>query len=752
MRAILSLLGLLVSLGVHAAPLYESDFASRPDGPADLPDWSLSGGDFHLRDGWLCVASDRDNPVAVLPVKQDGDVTFRARVRGAIHCHWTALLARRVYRLEVNNQFVHVALLRKVGNEWRQVASAPGYRRYAASAEQFELRLVVHGDRVMGFVDTRKVVEYRDPDPVPVDGEYALLGGWGTRVAWRDISVSDEPDEREWPRERLPEARGAELVEVTQVRGLSDEQPPVNVYTDGQTGGVRIAVRSRLPKPGALRLRFRLLDVHQRLRAQQVQRVALQPGEERQLTAAFRAPARGCFKVSLDAARDGEPWGWVEDLGSFVVVASELETRPRDADSLFGSHMDGIHLQWHLRIGRKLGVQWARCHDMMQWTWWDRVQPDSRDQWRWYDEAQRTVDELGFRTSGEFLWVPGWAQRPGAPADPRTYPPADLRDFARYVYETVLHYKGSIHHWEVWNEPHFSGFFSGTPEQYADLLRVAYREAKRADPACTVIGGGGVNLLAMDWIRQMLQAAGGQNMDAFSIHYLDPSTAAAGLRELRAMLSAVGFRGPIWNTEECVESSSFLDQCRRDYAEPEAPYHFRNACYELVRVYMENLAGGVQRVFYYDLADPWRMKTFAKPRVFEPTRLTGSLWDEGSMLKPVAAAHAALALAIDGMVFRRRMRQGAREGFVFAAPDGRRAAAVIYATYPTFSQRKRLTLALPPGKRPERLQVMDFMGNVTPVGAEAGSLQLTLSREPVYLLYRGDSAERLLVRIVQQAG
>lgn len=749
MRVVLSILSLCTGLALPATTLYQSDFASRPDGPADLPGWSLSGGNFTLRDGWLLTTSERDNPVAVLPVKHDGDMTFRAKVRGATHCHWTALVARGVYRLEVNNQFVHVALLRQAGPEWRQVATAPGYRRYAASAEQFELRLVVHGDRVMGFVDARKVVEYRDPDPVPPRGDYALLGGWGTRVAWRDIRVTAEPEEREWPREALPEATGGELVEVTRVRGLGDQQPPVNIYTDGQTGGVRVALRSRLSTPQALRLRFRLLDVYQRPRAQQVYRVELNPDEERQFTAAFRAPARGCFKVSLDAARDGEPWGWVEDVGSFVVVAPELKTRPRYAHSLFGSHMDGTHLQWHLRIGRQLGVQWARCHDMMQWTWWDRVQPDSRDQWRWYDEAQQTVDEMGFFTSGEFLWVPRWAQRPGAPADPRTGPPADLQDFARYVYETVSHYKGSIHHWEVWNEPHFSGFFSGTPEQYAEMLQVAYREAKRADPACTVIGGGGVNLSAVDWIRRMLQAAGGRNMDAFSIHYLDPGTAAQDLAGLRAMLREVGFRGPIWNTEECVESSSFFDQCRRDYAEPEARYHFRNACYELVRVYMENLAGGVQRIFYYDLADPWRMETFAKPRVFEPAAMTGSLWDEGSMLKPVAAAHAALALAIDGMAFRRRVTQGAREGFVFATADGRRATAVIYAMYPSYSQKSQLTLQLPPEPRPERLQVMDFMGNLRPVRAHDGRLQLKLSREPVYILGQGEGARRLLERVLQ---
>lgn len=77
-------------------------------------------------------------------------MTFRAKVRDATRCHWTALVARGVYRLGVNNQSVHGALLRQAGPEWRQVPTAPGYRRHAAGAQPFELRLVAHGDRVAG--------------------------------------------------------------------------------------------------------------------------------------------------------------------------------------------------------------------------------------------------------------------------------------------------------------------------------------------------------------------------------------------------------------------------------------------------------------------------------------------------------------------------------------------------------------------------------------------------------------------------
>lgn len=102
-RVLIALLGLAATVAAHAAFLYQSDFGSMPDGPAAVPGWSLSGGEFGCEDGWLTVTSERDNPAAVLPVRHGGDPTFRATARGAVHCHWSALLARGVYRLEVNN-------------------------------------------------------------------------------------------------------------------------------------------------------------------------------------------------------------------------------------------------------------------------------------------------------------------------------------------------------------------------------------------------------------------------------------------------------------------------------------------------------------------------------------------------------------------------------------------------------------------------------------------------------------------------
>lgn len=731
----------------QARLIYASNFGELPDGPAHLPDWRLEGGDYRIRDGWLCVTSERSNPAAVLPAACDGDFTFRARVRNARGCHWSALLARGVYRLEVNNEFVRLGLYRLHGQQWDLVAQAPAYGLFAHNTQEFELRLVGAGNRVCGFLDDKKLVEFTDPDPVPPGGVFALLSGWGTDLAWRDVRLEDQPDLREWPYEILPEPTGRRIVEVTRVRGVSQSYPFDNTYFDGQTAAFRLWLKPARGDVDRVFLRFRLINVRQEEVAKKTAEVRLAPDQETPVEISFVAPGRGCFKVALDAGTTEENLGWVEDIGSFTVVARELFERPRLRTSYFGGHMDGINLAWHLSVGRKIGIQWARCHDMMQWTWWDRVQPNNRDEWVWYDDAQRTVDEAGMATLGEFLWVPPWAQRvgPDVPGNRRTYPPASLDDFARYVFETVSHYKASIKHWEVWNEPHFAGFWAGTPEEYAELLKRAYRAAKQADPDCIVLGGGGVSLRAMSWVERLFRAVGDERcMDGFTYHYLEPDYGPQVMPKLKELLRAHGVMGPLWDSEENVPSTSFFDQCRATHAEPEARYHFRNACYELVRCYMENIAAGAERIFYYEQADPWRFQQYDKPRVFAESPISGSMWDEGQMLRPLAAAHAALALAIDGRRYRGRLGRGRLRVFLFegAYPGSEFAAvAVQYAELASFAEKRQLKLPIPEQARPADFTAMDFMGNEYSPLVQGRQIVVQASREPVYLFcHRPDGA------------
>ena len=112
------------------------------------------------------------------------------------------------------------------------------------------------------------------------------------------------------------------------------------------------------------------------------------------------------------------------------------------------------------------------------------------------------------------------------------------------------HYRERIQNWEVWNEPYWTGFFTGTPEEYAELLQVACRAIKRADPHAVVVGG---CFTPADeaWTRRVLAAGGLEFMDVLSYHvYWSPlwvaKTSSAheivNLRRLAAELLPPVFR------------------------------------------------------------------------------------------------------------------------------------------------------------------------------------------------------------------
>ena len=92
--------------------------------------------------------------------------------------------------------------------------------------------------------------------------------------------------------------------------------------------------------------------------------------------------------------------------------------------------------------------------------------------------------------------------------------------WARFVYETVNRYKPGgalaqelgrsadrgVRNWEIWNEEDTDLFWSGTPQQYARLLKVAYLAARHADPQAKIIFGGMLHsdLTKLNWLRDTL--------------------------------------------------------------------------------------------------------------------------------------------------------------------------------------------------------------------------------------------------------
>jgi polysaccharide biosynthesis protein PslG len=97
--------------------------------------------------------------------------------------------------------------------------------------------------------------------------------------------------------------------------------------------------------------------------------------------------------------------------------------------------------------------------------------------------------------------------------------PQALSAFARYAAFVVLHFKGKVHMYEMWNEwsTTTGNTHAGTPQDYVRLLRVVYPAVRAIDPSAVFIAGaiGGRDL---NWLAAMLSAGAMGSFDALSIH------------------------------------------------------------------------------------------------------------------------------------------------------------------------------------------------------------------------------------------
>jgi hypothetical protein len=119
-----------------------------------------------------------------------------------------------------------------------------------------------------------------------------------------------------------------------------------------------------------------------------------------------------------------------------------------------------------------------------------------------------------------------------------------------------------ITHWEIWNEEDLDYFFSGTPTDFARLMKVAYLSARSADPDAQIIFGGMAHFEKQNWLKDVLNVTAS---DPLSIAYHGYMDAVAShsyawswqtfkyLYQDRLQLDARGFNDVrLWLTETGV--------------------------------------------------------------------------------------------------------------------------------------------------------------------------------------------------------
>lgn len=172
------------------------------------------------------------------------------------------------------------------------------------------------------------------------------------------------------------------------------------------------------------------------------------------------------------------------------------------------------------------------------------------------DEVVALATAYHLRVVADLITIPWWISDCPGPRDTAWMSRCgtdDLVDYGGMITAIVRRAEPVIHDWEIWNEPDVGSFFSGTPAQYAWMLRGAHDAIKAVDPAADVLLGGISGPWAQSWLAQVFATVGPDAAHAFdiaNIHERNALDALAGdVESWKQFLAGYGFAGPLWVTE-----------------------------------------------------------------------------------------------------------------------------------------------------------------------------------------------------------
>ncbi len=251
--------------------------------------------------------------------------------------------------------------------------------------------------------------------------------------------------------------------------------------------------------------------------------LSAKPGESAVLPFQKSLPKRGIWWVDY-TLKDKSGKYRRSGTTSFCVMEPACEVQPaKPSPFVFGMN---THTERWCKQDQVLEVMTAKLcgvKAMRVGVEWGGLQPEP-DVWNWEPE-DNLIDmysKVGIQVQPLMGFCPKWA----APAEKRESKnwldwnrvAPENGAWRKYVREFVSRYKGRIKTVEIWNEPDID-FFKGTLEQYLEMMKSAYEEAKAADPDILVMTGGFATLSNHPTSKKDFQKnAVLQGQDWFDIH------------------------------------------------------------------------------------------------------------------------------------------------------------------------------------------------------------------------------------------
>ena len=300
---------------------------------------------------------------------------------------------------------------------------------------------------------------------------------------------------------------------------------------------------------------------------------------------------------------------------------------------------------------------------------WRQIEPAAGQvDWAAMDRAVEQAEAAG---ATEILWVhgstPQWAALdPDADGlyGPGTSSAPDEDAYLDILRRVAERYKGRITAYQAWNEANIRIFYRGKPAYLAELTAKAKAVLDEVDPDALLVGAS-TTVRAKGpvkaWYGKYSTALAEQGwpVDAMSIHLYPladegPSERAGYIRTMKAWLEERGWTGPLWDTEV-----NFGD--RRDFAEVQVEVPQDVAAGWVARTYLDSLALGVDRAYWYtwndsilgiDLTDPATDAVLPAGQAYLTIQewLAGAQWGgcTGELVDPTGAADGVTVCQLTG--------------------------------------------------------------------------------------------------------
>jgi len=124
-----------------------------------------------------------------------------------------------------------------------------------------------------------------------------------------------------------------------------------------------------------------------------------------------------------------------------------------------------------------------------------------------------------------------------------------ISDFLNYIEATVIHYKGKVHAWQIWNEPNWI-FWKGSDREFFELSKQAAQRIRETDSDAFIIGGG-FSGAPVSFIKNMHKTGAMENLNAISFHPygINPYSSMLLHDTFLKVISDINFKGEVWITE-----------------------------------------------------------------------------------------------------------------------------------------------------------------------------------------------------------